>query len=62
MVKRREKTKQEQLHLSIEIFEKRFQARDFSGHLLNEYTSNAVKSAAARYLKKCVVVVLCCAN
>ncbi len=50
MVKRREKTKQEQLHLSIEIFEKRYQARDFSGHLLNEYTSNAVKSAAARYL------------
>lgn len=50
MVKRREKTKREQLHLSIEIFEKRYQAKDFSGHLLNEYTSNAVKSAAARYL------------
>ncbi|KAG4066976.1 hypothetical protein HA402_007724 [Bradysia odoriphaga] len=48
MVKRREKTKQESLHLSIEIFEKRFQARDFSGHLLNEYTNNAVKSAATR--------------
>lgn len=55
MVKRREKTKQEQLHLSIEIFEKRYQARDFNGHLLNEYTTNAVKSAAARYCRHIVI-------
>lgn len=57
MVKRREKTKREQLNLSIEIFEKRYQAKDFNGHLLNEYTSNAVKSAAARY-SICVLVIL----
>ncbi|KAJ6644552.1 Enhancer of polycomb like 1, partial [Pseudolycoriella hygida] len=48
LVKKREKTKQEQLHLSVDIFEKRYQTRDFSGHLLNEYINNAVKSAAVR--------------
>ena len=40
MVKRREKTKREQLHLSIEIFEKRYQLRDFSGALLSELSSS----------------------
>lgn len=49
LIKRREKTKREHLHLSIEIFEKRYQSRDFSGHLLTEYTSNAVK--ATRYTR-----------
>lgn len=39
MVKKREKTKREHLHLSIEIFEKRYQARDFSGSIVNELSS-----------------------
>jgi hypothetical protein len=43
MIKRREKAKREQLHLTIEIYEKRYQARDFSGQLLAEYSSNAAK-------------------
>ncbi|CRL00007.1 CLUMA_CG013297, isoform A [Clunio marinus] len=43
MVKRREKTKREELQLSIEIYEKRYQAKDFSGQLLAEYTSAATK-------------------
>lgn len=47
MIRRREKLKREQLHLSIEIYEKRYQAQDFQGHLLSEYTSNATR--ATRY-------------
>jgi enhancer of polycomb-like protein len=47
MVKRREKTKREELQLSIEIYEKRYQAKDFSGQLLAEFTSAATK---LRYL------------
>jgi hypothetical protein len=43
MVKRREKTKRDELQLSIEIYEKRYQAKDFSGQLLAEYTSSATK-------------------
>ncbi|KAK9875359.1 hypothetical protein WA026_007757 [Henosepilachna vigintioctopunctata] len=39
LVKRREKTKREHVHLTIEIFEKRFHAKDFSGAVLNEVTS-----------------------
>uniref|UniRef100_T1JAR8 Enhancer of polycomb-like protein n=1 Tax=Strigamia maritima TaxID=126957 RepID=T1JAR8_STRMM len=39
MVKRREKTKREHLHLSVEVFEKRYQAGDFSGHLLAELSA-----------------------
>lgn len=39
MVKRREKTKREQLHLTIEIFEKRYQAGDFSGQILSEVST-----------------------
>lgn len=39
MVKRREKTKREQLHLTIEIFEKRYQAGDFSGQILAEVSA-----------------------
>lgn len=45
MIKRREKTKREHVHLGVEIFEKRFQSRDFNGHLLAEFTSSAVKSS-----------------
>ncbi|KAG1678118.1 Enhancer of polycomb 1 [Nymphon striatum] len=39
MVKRREKTKREDLHLCIEVFEKRYQASDFTGQLLQEVTA-----------------------
>ncbi|KAL7306312.1 hypothetical protein TKK_0001740 [Trichogramma kaykai] len=39
MVKKREKTKREYLHLTIEIYEKRYQAQDFSGSLLSEVTT-----------------------
>lgn len=45
MIKRREKTKREHVHLGIEIFEKRYQARDFNGHLVAEFTTSAVKSS-----------------
>lgn len=44
MIKRREKTKREDLHLGIEIFEKRYQAKDFNGQLLAEFSNIAVKS------------------
>lgn len=50
MVKRREKSKREQLHLGIEIFEKRYQNRDFTGHLLAEFTSNIAKQSRYIYL------------
>ncbi|CAG7826093.1 unnamed protein product [Allacma fusca] len=39
MVKRREKSKRELLHLTIEVFEKRFQAGDFSGQMMNDALS-----------------------
>ena len=45
MIKRREKTKREDLHLGIEIFEKRYQSKDFNGQMLAEYTNMAVKSS-----------------
>lgn len=45
MIKRREKTKREHVHLGIEIFEKRYQAKDFNGFLLAEYTNNAIKTS-----------------
>ncbi|XP_075169202.1 enhancer of Polycomb [Haematobia irritans] len=47
MVKRREKTKREQLHLSIEIFEKRVQLRDFNGVLLSELSATLKNSRPA---------------
>lgn len=50
MVKRREKSKREILHLGIEIFEKRYQSRDFSGQLLAEFTSNVAKQARYVFL------------
>ncbi|XP_055309269.1 uncharacterized protein LOC129573097 [Sitodiplosis mosellana] len=49
MIKRREKTKREHVHLGIEIFEKRYQAKDFNGYLLNEYTNNAVKNSRSAF-------------
>ncbi|CAG5092903.1 Similar to EPC1: Enhancer of polycomb homolog 1 (Homo sapiens) [Cotesia congregata] len=39
LVKRREKTKREHLHLTIEVFEKRYQAEDFSGQILAEVSA-----------------------
>jgi hypothetical protein len=43
LVKRREKMKRDELQFSVEIFEKRYQAKDFSGQLLNEFTTAATK-------------------
>ncbi|KAL7047734.1 hypothetical protein ACKWTF_003091 [Chironomus riparius] len=47
MVKRREKMKKDELQMSIEIYEKRYQAKDFSGQLLAEYTASTTKSRPA---------------
>jgi enhancer of polycomb-like protein len=44
MVKRREKMKKDELQMSIEIYEKRYQAKDFSGQLLAEYTASTTKT------------------
>lgn len=44
MVKRREKMKKDDLQLSIDIYEKRYQAKDFTGQLLQEYTAATTKS------------------
>ncbi|XP_033127294.1 enhancer of polycomb homolog 1-like [Anneissia japonica] len=43
MVKRREKYKKEKLHLTIEVFEKRYTTQDFSGELLRECEELAKK-------------------
>lgn len=43
LVKRREKAKREHVHLTIEIFEKRFRAKDFSGQIVQEVSSQSVK-------------------
>lgn len=45
MIKRREKIKREQLHLGIEVYEKRYQTQDFNGQLLSEFTANATKAS-----------------
>ncbi|XP_058808050.1 enhancer of polycomb homolog 1 [Phymastichus coffea] len=48
MVKRREKIKREHLHLTIEVFEKRYQAQDFSGQILAEVSAlKAIRPAFA---------------
>lgn len=39
LIKRREKMKREHVHLTVEIFEKRYHARDFSGTVFNEISS-----------------------
>ncbi|XP_056321297.1 enhancer of polycomb homolog 2 [Danio aesculapii] len=38
MIKKREKSKRELLHLTLEVFEKRYQIGDFSGEILSEVT------------------------
>ncbi|CAH0550063.1 unnamed protein product [Brassicogethes aeneus] len=43
LVKRREKIKREHVHLTIEVFEKRYQAKDFSGAIMAE--ASAIKSS-----------------
>ncbi|CAG9859413.1 unnamed protein product [Phyllotreta striolata] len=43
LVKRREKIKREYVHLTVEVFEKRFQAKDFSGVVMAE--ASAIKSS-----------------
>ncbi|XP_046404617.1 enhancer of polycomb homolog 1 [Ischnura elegans] len=47
MVKRREKLKREYLHLSIEVFEKRYNAADFCGQLLAELMAKSTRPAFA---------------
>lgn len=44
MVKRREKMKKDDLQLNIEVYDKRYQAKDFSGQLLAEYTAATTKT------------------
>ena len=39
MVKRREKSKRELLHLNIEVFEKRYEISDFNGAVLSEVSA-----------------------
>lgn len=48
MVKRREKTKREHLHLTIEVFEKRYQAGDFNGQIMAEIL--AMKNTRPSYI------------
>lgn len=49
LIKRREKMKREQMHLGIDIFENRYHHKDFSGHMLTELTTHAVKSARSAF-------------
>lgn len=46
LIKRREKMKREHCHLTVEVFEKRFQGRDFSGAMLAELAAAKAASAA----------------
>ncbi|XP_056610336.1 enhancer of polycomb homolog 2 [Triplophysa dalaica] len=39
MIKKREKSKRELLHLTLEVVEKRYQIEDYSGEILNEVTA-----------------------
>lgn len=43
LIKRREKMKREFVHLTVEVFEKRYQAKDFSGSVFAEFS--AIKSS-----------------
>lgn len=47
LVKRREKIKREYVHLTIEVFEKRYQAKDFSGAVLAEASAAKTSSRPA---------------
>ncbi|XP_066260751.1 enhancer of polycomb homolog 1 [Euwallacea similis] len=48
LVKRREKCKREFVHLTVEVFEKRFQARDYNGSVVAEAQALKAASAPAR--------------
>lgn len=48
LVKRREKCKREFVHLTVEVFEKRYQARDFSGAVVAEAAASKAASASPR--------------
>lgn len=39
MIKKREKLKREVVHFGIEVYEKRYQLSDYSGHVINELTA-----------------------
>ncbi|KAF5304769.1 hypothetical protein FQA39_LY09546 [Lamprigera yunnana] len=43
LIKKREKMKREFVHLTVEVFEKRYQAKDFSGSIVSELS--AIKSS-----------------
>ncbi|XP_060533052.1 enhancer of polycomb homolog 1 [Cylas formicarius] len=48
LVKRREKIKREYVHLTVEVFEKRFQARDFSGSIVAEAAASKPATQSLR--------------
>jgi hypothetical protein len=48
--------KRDELQFSVEIFEKRYQAKDFSGQLLNEFTTAATKQRFVIIIK---IIVIC---
>lgn len=45
LVKRREKIKREYVHLTVEVFEKRYQAKDFSGAIMSELSLKSSRPA-----------------
>ncbi|KAK9717332.1 Enhancer of polycomb-like [Popillia japonica] len=45
LVKRREKIKREYVHLTVEVFEKRYQAKDFSGAIMAEVSLKTSRPA-----------------
>lgn len=49
MVKRREKFKREIVHFGIEVYEKRYQLADFSGHVINEVNAQVKQQPRANY-------------
>ena len=49
MVKRREKTKKEFLHLTADVFERRYQGNDFDGKIINEILAKRAALNAAQY-------------
>ncbi|KAB7494016.1 Enhancer of polycomb-like protein 1 [Armadillidium nasatum] len=48
MVKRREKSKRELLHLNIELCEKRFEMEDFNGAIINEISAQRLNQQLSR--------------
>ena len=49
MVKRREKFKREIVHFGIEVYEKRYQLSDFSGHVINEVNAQVKQQPRPNY-------------